>query len=407
MRVLAVILTVILCLEGLYCFLVFTEIPIIKRYRNAYIGTALSTMTHRWLAEALLPEYMVRNVALQQYYTNKENEDKISNNRPTVPPDDNSASDNSATAEATEPSESPAVSDEDSFYELFWELSRTSFEDYLDEHPDTLKNGWNNIYINEAGINDDGTSIYTTMGEQVLAIDAANKVLLVRVQGTGYIGVLAVCKDPSQLRCHASQGLAKAAYGQSLEDLVEDAGAVIGITGSGFIDPSGNGNGGTIAGWAMCEGDNFGSHYTDTAYKRIELTRDNKMYITNAYSDVASDVTDAVEFAPALVVDGVSNVTNGAYDSYGIQPRAAVGQSATGEILMLIIEGRQITRSIGASIEDCGNILMRHNAYTALNLDGGTSAVMWYRGEYVTKCSNTAISSRLLPNAWVYGNYSN
>ena len=37
--------------------------------------------------------------------------------------------------------------------------------------------------------------------------------------------------------------------------------------------------------------------------------------------------------------------------------------------------------------------------------DGGTSAIMWYDGEYVTKCSNTKIESRYLPNAWVYGNY--
>ena len=39
----------------------------------------------------------------------------------------------------------------------------------------------------------------------------------------------------------------------------------------------------------------------------------------------------------------------------------------------------------------------------ALNLDGGTSAVLWYDGEYVTKCSNTSITSRMLPNAWLYG----
>ena len=72
---------------------------------------------------------------------------------------------------------------------------------------------------------------------------------------------------------------------------------------------------------------------------------------------------------------------------------------------MLVIEGRMIGRSIGTDVEECANILMRHKGYTAMNLDGGTSAVMWYDGEYVTKCSNTDISSRLLPNAWVYGNY--
>jgi exopolysaccharide biosynthesis protein len=73
--------------------------------------------------------------------------------------------------------------------------------------------------------------------------------------------------------------------------------------------------------------------------------------------------------------------------------------------MMLVIEGRQLGRSIGTDVETCAKILMRHDAYVAMNLDGGTSAIMYYDGEYVTKCSNTNISSRSLPNAWVYGNY--
>ena len=34
---------------------------------------------------------------------------------------------------------------------------------------------------------------------------------------------------------------------------------------------------------------------------------------------------------------------------------------------------------------------------------GGTSAILWYDGEYVTRCSNTALpEGRTLPNAFVY-----
>ena len=39
----------------------------------------------------------------------------------------------------------------------------------------------------------------------------------------------------------------------------------------------------------------------------------------------------------------------------------------------------------------------------AMNLDGGTSAIMWYDGEYVIQCSNEALpEGRTLPNAFVY-----
>ena len=69
---------------------------------------------------------------------------------------------------------------------------------------------------------------------------------------------------------------------------------------------------------------------------------------------------------------------------------------------MLVIEGRFLD-SMGCPVIECVDIMMRHNCLTAMNLDGGTSAIMWYDGEYVTRCSNTALPyGRTLPNAWVY-----
>lgn len=385
--------------EGLYCFLVFTKIEPIKELREAFIETALSTMSHQWLAELFLPKYMVEDLRAKDLYL-RQKQAEHNSSRPTP----------TETVESTEPSveteEEPTEPDvdaaEEAFYELFWELSRTSFEEYLEEHPETLANGWENIYINEAGLNDQGTSIYTSQGEQVLAIDVPNKLLLVRVSGTGYLGVLAIGKDPSQLRCEASAGIGY--YGQQLGDIVQNSGGVIGMTASGFYDPDGNGSGGIIAGYAMCEGVPYGVHYGDTGYKRIELSSDNHFYICNSNTETTPDTTDAVEFSPALIIDGELMV-GGFYDWNGINPRAAIGQSEYGEILMLIIEGRMVGRSIGTDTETCAKILMKHKGYTAINLDGGTSAVMYYNGEYVTRCSNRAIDSRMLPNAWVYGNY--
>ena len=405
MRIAAILLSIVLFFEFLYCFLVFTDIPVIKYWREAYISTALSTMDHQWLADYFLPKYMVDEIRALKEQTLLEQEDDVSvrptPTQPTQPGNSDVPTEQipDTTERVTVPGESP---EETAFYELFWELNRSTFEQYVEEHPSVLDDGWENIYINEAGFNDKGTSIYTTLGEQVLAIDAKNQILLIRVQGSGYLGILAICKDPAQLRCEASPGIGT--YGQPLGTLVKKSGGIIGITGSGFVDPDGAGNGGLVAGYTMCEGKEYGEHYSFRGYKRIELTTDNKFYIANAQSKVASDVTDAVEFAPALIVDG--NLTVDGYRDYnGINPRACIGQSARGEIMMLVIEGRQLGRSIGTDVETCAKILMRHDAYVAMNLDGGTSAIMWYDGEYVTKCSNTNISSRSLPNAWVYGNY--
>lgn len=409
LRVAAILLSIVLFCEFLYCFVVFTDIKPIKDLREAFISTAMETMSHQWLATAFFPEYMVNNVVQRQQLSIYESATHVSDSsdRVTAPTGTDSNGDPQPTEPPSSTTEDPTMTDEDRFYELFWELSRISFEDYVEEHPDVLANGWDNIYINEAGLDDSGTSIYTSMGEQVLAIDAKNKLLLVRVQGTGYLGVLAIGKDPSQLRCEASAGIGS--YGQEISDLVANNGGVIGMTASGFIDVDsqgnlGNGNGGILAGYTMCKGTEYGTHYQLYGYKRIELTQDNKMYIVNSAEPVGSDVTDAAEFTPALVVDG--NLYTADFESYNaINPRACIGQSERGEILMLVIEGRLVGRSIGTDVETCANILMRHEAYTALNLDGGTSAIMWFDGEFITKCSNSRITSRPLPNAWVYGGY--
>ncbi|MBQ3356392.1 MAG: phosphodiester glycosidase family protein [Oscillospiraceae bacterium] len=399
MKIVAVLLCIVLFFEALYCFLVFTKIEPIKDLRDAFIETALSTMSHQWLAEAFLPKYMVEDLRAKDLYL-RQKQAEHNSSRPT--PTESVETTEQPVSESVEPTEPNVDAAEEAFYELFWEISRTSFEEYLEDHPETLDNGWEGIYINEAGLYDEGTSIYTQQGEQVLAIDVPNKLLLVRVSGTGYLGVLAIGKNPAQLRCEASEGIGY--YGQTLGEIVENSGGVIGMTASGFYDPDGNGSGGIIAGYAMCEGTPYGVHYGDTGYKRIELASDNRFYICNSNTETTPDTTDAVEFSPALIIDGELMV-GGFYDWNGINPRAAIGQSEYGEILMLIIEGRQVGRSIGTDTETCAKILMKHKGYTAINLDGGTSAVMYYHGEYVTRCSNRAIDSRLLPNAWVYGNY--
>ena len=55
LKVLAIWLTVILCLEGLYFFLCYTQNSFVKRWRTIYIQTAMSTMRHQWMATYLLP----------------------------------------------------------------------------------------------------------------------------------------------------------------------------------------------------------------------------------------------------------------------------------------------------------------------------------------------------------------
>lgn len=387
---LAVTVCVLVCL---YLTAVFSNIPFIKKWREIYIQTAMSTMSHQWLATAFIPRSVIDDVMARQEAA-RQSQIGVNSTLPPISTDDEPL----PTEGTAEDAGGIEISrEQQDFYKLFWELDMDSMELYLKNHPEALANGYDNIYINEAGLNDDGIDVYTTMGEQVLAIDAKNEILLVRVKGSSYRGVMAIAKDPARLSLCAAKGIGS--YGEYAGSIAERNNGLLAITGSGFIDDGGSGNGGTLAGYCKCEGVSYGNH-RGWGSKRIELKEDNWFYITDAPNACGDDVTDAVEFEPAMVVNGTALTDMGEYTS--INPRACIGQSKTGEILMLVIEGRFLD-SMGCPVIECVDIMMRHNCLTAMNLDGGTSAIMWYDGEYVTRCSNTALPyGRTLPNAWVY-----
>ena len=393
-RIISIVLVVVM-LEAIYCTAVFSNISFIAKYRTIWIETAMSTMSHHWLATYFIPPAVVNAVTEQ---VDKARAAQVGINSSWNQGEKESAQKNNyhgITAEEEE--QLPA--DQLAFYEQFSEIDRESMEDYVAKNPSAVASGWENIYINEAGIDDKGTDIYTIQGDQVLAIDAKNGVLLIRVTGSGYRGVLALAKDSSRLGVFAANSLGS--YGAHAGDIAEGHNGILAITASGFIDNGGTGNGGNLAGYAMCNGVEYGKAHMGWGNKRIELHEDNLFYITDAQDSVSDETTDAVEFTPALIVDGEIIVDeNCGWNA--INPRAIIGQNANQDIMMLVIEGR-LVNSLGTGVVECAGILARYDCMQAMNLDGGTSAIMWYDGEYVTRCSNEALpEGRTLPNAFVY-----
>lgn len=289
----------------------------------------------------------------------------------------------------------------DDFYEMFWEIDRDSMQAYLDEHPEALWNGWTGIDINESGLNQSGTTIKTIFGEQVLAINYREKILLVHAEGEGYRGVLAVAKVPARL------GLENAAQlgtiGQTVGEIAEETGGILAMSAS-RVPETDEGEGALTAGYAMSGGVGFGEHLDGSAEYgccRAELANDNVLSIVPTTDPVGKDCRDAVETQPALIVDGAVQSLSGWTEQ---NPRACLGQSSRREMLLLVIEGHNLTEGIyGAALSECAQILTRHGAQQAVNLAGGTSAILWYDGQCVTRCSNSYhAEGRLLPNAFVY-----
>ncbi len=289
----------------------------------------------------------------------------------------------------------------DDFYEMFWEVDRDSMQAYLDEHPETLSNGWAGIDINESGLEQSGTTIKTIFGEQVLAINYREKILLVRAEGEGYRGVLAVAKVPSRLSLENAAQLGT--IGQTVGEIAEESGGILAMSASS-VPETDEGEGALTAGYAMSGGTGYGEHLDGPAeygYCRAEIADDNVLSIVKTTDPVGKTCRDAVETQPALIVDGAVQDLGSWTEQ---RPRACLGQSDRQEMLLLVIEGHNLTEGIyGAALSECAQLLLRHGAQQAVNLAGGSSAVLWYDGQCVTRCSNSRhTDGRLLPNAFVY-----
>ena len=204
LKALAIVLTVLLCLEGLYFLCIYSNIPFIVKYRTIYINTAMNTMRHQWLATYFIPDNVIDKVRYEyglQVAASNGKESQWGNadasaevTKPTV----NEIEAEIVEEEKPDPAEQARLARE-AFFEVFWEIDEASMDAYVAEYPDVIANGWDSIHINEAGIEDEGTNIESIYGEQVLGIDAENGVLLLRVKGKGYRGVLAVGKNPAAL----------------------------------------------------------------------------------------------------------------------------------------------------------------------------------------------------------------
>ena len=367
------IVSILLFLTLGYCTAVFSNIPFIKKWRGLYIETAMTTGKHQWLATAFIPGYIIDDVmrpALEEQAKQDALESKWESERIEI--------------DSTKPK-----TEEEHFYETFWEVDKTKLETYMS---DRGISAYKDLLIENL---DGSINITTTFGEKIKVLDSENNLLIVEVTGEQYKGLLAIIKNSEQVTVAKSTSLGS--YGNLITKFAEDNHALVAINASGFQDEQYKGNGGTITGSMVLDGVEYGNPIG--ALKFFGFKEDNKLYIENYNSQTIADYKWGIQFSPALIVDG-SKYVQGAF-GYGLQPRSAVGQTMSGEFLMLIVDGRQVGHSLGATVNDLAEIMLRHKAYQAMNLDGGSSSIMNYRGKTINRPSSKNSLGRYLPNACI------
>lgn len=209
---------------------------------------------------------------------------------------------------------------------------------------------------------------------------------IIDISNDTYKGKMMIVKDPSRVTVGISGQYGASYSGKTVMDMAMNYDAVAAVNGGGFDDNNGVGNGGTPIGLVISDGElKYGS--AGSSYEVIGFDNNNNLVVgkMTASEALSRGVRDALSFGPILIVNGQASQVNGS--GSGLNPRTAIGQRADGAILLLVIDGRQVN-SLGASYADVIDVMLEYGAVNAANLDGGSSSLMYYKGEYINSCAS-------------------
>lgn len=240
-------------------------------------------------------------------------------------------------------------------------------------------------------------TIDTGVGEDGQTEEDYKDIEVFEVNGNTYKGYMMIVRDPSRVSVGVCRENFSKEPGLQLYEIAEKYEAVAAVNGGAFEDGGGVGNGGKPKGAVVSNGEIL--YYSGGGDENVTVgfTQDHKLVVGEMTRDelVEKNLRDAVTFGPALVVNGEPCEVSGI--SSGLNPRTAIGQREDGAVLMLVIDGRQVN-SMGATHADLMRIMLEYGAVNACNLDGGSSSIMYYQGEYLN--NGVAVTgSRKIPTA--------
>ena len=105
------------------------------------------------------------------------------------------------------------------------------------------------------------------------------------------------------------------------------------------------------------------------------------------------EVDDAIHAGPVLMHDGKIRVTSNEEVFFGstipdIHPRTAAGYRTSGELVLLVVDGRQVD-SRGVDLQELAILMRDLGCVEAINLDGGGSSAMVVDGKLLNRPAGT------------------
>ena len=371
---LVLILIGILVFCGLFYLLVaFTNIPILSEMRNIWIETAMTTADHQWLATKLFPESVI----------NKVMSNKI---------------EDSGEIGVTEIKKPTNLVYSDGVKYDFTSVNNT-LKEIDKEYTEQISTEIENVNkVEEESIISNSTIFTDTdeFGNKVIVNDIEEGIKIVEVKTATYTGRLVFIDDPSRVFiAHTNK---KGSRGELILNYLDKYDAILGINANGFVDNEGKGHGGEIIGCSVSDGELWGNT-AFSLYTTIGFDDENRLVVGKLDNAKDYNLRDAAQFKPALIING-ENLMKGS-SGWGLQPRTIVGQRADGVVVFLVVDGRKPGYSLGITMGEAADLLMKYDVVTAAACDGGSSSVLAYDGEIINKPSTPMTTGRYLPNAFL------
>ncbi len=215
------------------------------------------------------------------------------------------------------------------------EVNRVMSENYIETPTEEVN--LDEIVINQGDL---FTKRYTNKyDKEIFTKTPGNDVYkLIRINESKYKGWLTVIYDPSDVELAVSSKLGRS--GQSVNTMVRENDALVGINGGGFEDLDGWGNGSIPYGAIIQDGQIVWEHNGGWG-SLIGFNKDHKMVLTykSPQEAVQEGMIDAVDFGPFLIVNGNVSKIHGD-GGWGTAPRSIIAQRKDGVVLFVVIDGR-------------------------------------------------------------------
>ncbi|MGI6606355.1 MAG: phosphodiester glycosidase family protein [Peptococcia bacterium] len=213
-----------------------------------------------------------------------------------------------------------------------------------------------------------------------------------KLQELGYRGFIAKVKlyDPKVFKVVLAQD--KIGAKETTMEAVQRTGAILGINGGGFYTEMRDGQPqGIHIGNVVIDGKLVGPFNAYPGNLSFSGINRKGRLIGGIFTEedqlMSLDPWQGVSFIPVLIKGGVKHPIPPDWAKTN-QPRTIIGEYANGDLIMIVVDGRQSDWSSGVTLERLIDKLIELGVKEGYNLDGGGSSTFIYQNEVLNRPSD-------------------